>query len=188
MASSQTASRPSTYVTPMTIHDRVGYLSGQLPRADGSLVCVGTVGAEIDLESARAAARLCAEACLTVLDANRSQGRLLRVLKVTGFVPHPLTSRHKGRSSMPHADRRDPESNRSASRVNPIVPGRGQERTRFGSDCWFIPNTRPGGQRQSIATIRPVYHWPAGGRFDDQLVIRCHTFSHTTKDQRPAWA
>ncbi|MEV6133389.1 RidA family protein [Streptomyces violaceusniger] len=82
------ASTPSGYVTPVVVHQGVAYVSGQLPRKDGRIAYHGKVGADVDVESARAAARLCAQACLTTLDSELSGegGRVLRILKITGFV------------------------------------------------------------------------------------------------------
>ena len=75
----------STYVTPVVVHGGIAYVSGQLPRRDGTLAHTGRVGAEVDVETARNAAGLCAQGCLDAL-ANTPGVRLDRVLKLTGFV------------------------------------------------------------------------------------------------------
>lgn len=62
------APQPSTYVTPLTVHNGLGFLSGQLPRKNGEIEYRGKVGAQVDVASARAAARLCAEACVAALE------------------------------------------------------------------------------------------------------------------------
>jgi enamine deaminase RidA (YjgF/YER057c/UK114 family) len=76
----------STRVTPVVVHDGIAYVSGQLPRIAGDLRVRGKVGAEIDLERAREAARLCAEACIAQLARHVGEANILRVLKITGFV------------------------------------------------------------------------------------------------------
>lgn len=82
-----TSPKPSSFVTTFTSHRGFGFLSGQLPRKDGELMYRGKAGAENDLESARAAAKLSAEACIQALDRELGgRDRLLRVLKITGFV------------------------------------------------------------------------------------------------------
>ncbi|WP_228053760.1 RidA family protein [Streptomyces antimycoticus] len=83
----KTASAPSSYVTPLVVHEGFAYVSGQLPRKDGQIAYHGKVGADVDLDSAREAARLCAQACLNVLNRELTEGRRLqRILKITGFV------------------------------------------------------------------------------------------------------
>lgn len=63
------------------------YVSGQLPKVGGKVAYKGRVGHEVDLESARHAARACVVNILAVL--KRELGNLERVKKVvrmTGFV------------------------------------------------------------------------------------------------------
>ncbi len=79
--------QPSTRVTPVVIHNGVAYVSGQLPRKDGVLAVKGKVGSEVSLEQAQEAAGLCAVACLEQLQkALGPNGKLVRILKITGFV------------------------------------------------------------------------------------------------------
>jgi len=81
---------PSAYAKLLTIHDGAGdlaFLSGQLPRQDGKVAYIGTVGEDISLDEAKAAAKLCAVNCLAKLNQELGEERrLLRILKVTGFV------------------------------------------------------------------------------------------------------
>jgi enamine deaminase RidA (YjgF/YER057c/UK114 family) len=80
------APTPAFQYVPVTIHERMAFVSGQLPRQGESLV-TGKVGADIDLEQAREAARLCilqGLACLT--QALGSLDRVEKILKITGFV------------------------------------------------------------------------------------------------------
>jgi enamine deaminase RidA (YjgF/YER057c/UK114 family) len=61
--------------------------SGQLPMQDGGLMCVGKVGADVSIEAAQAAARLCALNCLTqVKVTGTSLENVARVFRVEGYV------------------------------------------------------------------------------------------------------
>ena len=77
---------PAFQYVPVTIHERLAFVSGQLPR-DGESIVTGKIGGAVDLEHGRHAARLCilqALACLA--QALGSLDRIDRVLKITGFV------------------------------------------------------------------------------------------------------
>ena len=50
------AATPAFQYVPVTIHERLAFVSGQLPRQGESLV-TGKVGVDVDLEQAREAAR-----------------------------------------------------------------------------------------------------------------------------------
>ncbi len=61
--------------------------SGQLPRIDGKLTCLGRLGDTVTVEEGREAASVCALNALAVLEAALgSLDRVERVLTVTGFV------------------------------------------------------------------------------------------------------
>lgn len=80
-------SPPGGLYTPVVIHAGIAYVSGQLPRRDGSLAYRGKLGAELDIEAGRVAARLCGLQALAALDAALGgTQRILRLLKLTGFV------------------------------------------------------------------------------------------------------
>jgi enamine deaminase RidA (YjgF/YER057c/UK114 family) len=80
------AAAPAFQYVPVTMHERLAFVSGQLPRHGESLV-TGKVGADVDLEQGREAARLCILQALAVLNqALGSLDRIDKVLKVTGFV------------------------------------------------------------------------------------------------------
>jgi enamine deaminase RidA (YjgF/YER057c/UK114 family) len=80
------SSAQGLYVT-VAIHGDVAYVSGQLPRINNELQYRGKVGREISIDEARAAARLCASQCLSVLEKEiGSLDKVARLLKVTGFV------------------------------------------------------------------------------------------------------
>jgi enamine deaminase RidA (YjgF/YER057c/UK114 family) len=76
----------SNRVTPVVVHDGIAYVSGQLPRLAGVLQYQGKVGSDVDLETARIAAALCAEAGYAVLCEVVGAENILRILKITGFV------------------------------------------------------------------------------------------------------
>ena len=86
-SASETRSQASRYVTPVVVHEGLAFVSGQLPRRAGQLVCCGRVGAEVDVEAARDAARISASACVSLLEAAvGGRQNIVRILKVTGFV------------------------------------------------------------------------------------------------------
>jgi enamine deaminase RidA (YjgF/YER057c/UK114 family) len=80
--------QPAFQYVPVTLHREVAYVSGQLPKEDdGEVRILGKVGAEIDIETAQRAARICILQGLSCLKAALgSLDRIERVLKVTGFV------------------------------------------------------------------------------------------------------
>jgi enamine deaminase RidA (YjgF/YER057c/UK114 family) len=70
----------------LTLHG-VARTSGQLPRIDGTLTCLGRLGDDVTVEQGREAAAVCALNALAVLEvALGSLDRISRVLTVTGFV------------------------------------------------------------------------------------------------------
>ena len=62
------------------------YVSGQLPLVDGKLTMAGKVGAEVTPEQGVELARTCALNALAAIDALVGLGRLVKVVKITGFV------------------------------------------------------------------------------------------------------
>jgi len=77
---------PAFQYVPVTIHERLAFVSGQLPR-NGEEIVTGKVGAETGLERAQEAARLCILQALACLKQSLgSLDRVDRILKVTGFV------------------------------------------------------------------------------------------------------
>ncbi|PZR62095.1 MAG: LysR family transcriptional regulator, partial [Chloroflexi bacterium] len=63
------------------------FTSGQIPMEGGQLLCKGQVDQEIGEEDARAAARLAALNCLSVIKSVIGNlDRIVRVIKLTGFV------------------------------------------------------------------------------------------------------
>ncbi|HEV8565548.1 MAG TPA: RidA family protein [Actinoplanes sp.] len=62
------------------------YVSGQLPMVDGKLPYVGKVGAEVTAEQGAELARTCALNALAAIDALVGLGRVVKIVKLTGFV------------------------------------------------------------------------------------------------------
>ena len=62
------------------------YTSGQLPLVDGTTTCIGKLGEGVSVEDAAQAARLCTLNGLAAVDALVGLDRIVRVVKVVGFV------------------------------------------------------------------------------------------------------
>ena len=84
---------PHDPLDAVVVHGGVARTSGQLPRIDGELTCIGTLGDSVDVEEGARAAAVCALNALSVLEvALGSLDRVERVLTVTGFVASTPTS------------------------------------------------------------------------------------------------
>jgi enamine deaminase RidA (YjgF/YER057c/UK114 family) len=65
----------------------MAYVSGQLPRSGGQVLFTGKAGADVSLVQAQAAAEACVLQALAQLKVGLGDlGRVLRILKVTGYV------------------------------------------------------------------------------------------------------
>jgi enamine deaminase RidA (YjgF/YER057c/UK114 family) len=62
------------------------YVSGQLPMVEGKLPQTGKVGAEVTTEEATELAKVCALNALAAIESLVGLGRLVKIVKVTGFV------------------------------------------------------------------------------------------------------
>lgn len=81
------AAEPSFNYVPVKVYRGVAYVSGQLPKVDGSVRVFGKVGAEVDLETAREQARICILQGLACLKVELGGfGRIESILKVNGYV------------------------------------------------------------------------------------------------------
>ncbi len=81
------AATPSFDYVPVTAHDDVLYVSGQLPKEDGEVRITGIAGADISIEQAQRAARICVLQGLACAAAYAGGlDNVSRVLRVTGFV------------------------------------------------------------------------------------------------------
>ncbi len=78
---------PHDPLDAVVVHGGVARTSGQLPRIDGELTCIGTLGDTVGVEEGARAAAVCALNALSVLEAALgSLDRVERVLTVTGYV------------------------------------------------------------------------------------------------------
>ena len=78
---------PHDPLDAVVIFNGTARTSGQLPRIDGKLTCLGRLGDTVTVEEGREAAAVCALNALAVLEeALGSLDRITRVLTVTGFV------------------------------------------------------------------------------------------------------
>jgi len=62
------------------------YVSGQLPMIEGKLPLTGKVGAEVTAEQGAELARTCAVNVLAAIEALVGLGRVVKIVKVSGFV------------------------------------------------------------------------------------------------------
>jgi enamine deaminase RidA (YjgF/YER057c/UK114 family) len=78
---------PHDPLAAVVIHGGTARTSGQLPRINGQLTCVGTLGIDVTAEAGAHAARVCALNALSVLRQSLgSLDRIERILTVTGYV------------------------------------------------------------------------------------------------------
>ena len=78
---------PTFQYIPVTVHAGVAYISGQLPKEGEEVRITGKVGADVDLETAQRAARICILQGLSCLKAAiGSLENVEQILKVSGFV------------------------------------------------------------------------------------------------------
>lgn len=81
------AARPAFQYVPVAVHAGLAHVAGQLPKVDGEVRVFGKVGAEVTVEQAEEAARICAlQGLACLVEALGSSERILRILKITGFV------------------------------------------------------------------------------------------------------
>lgn len=81
------APAPAANYVPYVVSGATLYVSGQISRDAGGLIC-GRLGEDLSVEQGAAAARTCALALLAQAGAalGGDFGRLVRVVKLTGFV------------------------------------------------------------------------------------------------------
>ncbi|WP_026877792.1 RidA family protein [Jiangella gansuensis] len=92
------AATPSFDYVPVTQAGDVLYVSGQLPKEDGQVRITGRLGDDVDVETARRAARICVlQGLACAAEHVGDLDRVDRVLRITGFVAstpdfhdHPL--------------------------------------------------------------------------------------------------
>ena len=78
---------PHDPLDAVVVHDGIARTSGQLPRIDGQLTCIGVLGDDVSVPEGYEAAKVCALNALAVLKAELGTlDRIERILTVTGFV------------------------------------------------------------------------------------------------------
>jgi enamine deaminase RidA (YjgF/YER057c/UK114 family) len=78
---------PHDPLDAVVVWDGIARTSGQLPRIEGVLTCIGVVGDTVTVDDAREAASVCALNALSVLQAELGTlDRVERILSVTGYV------------------------------------------------------------------------------------------------------
>jgi enamine deaminase RidA (YjgF/YER057c/UK114 family) len=78
---------PHDPLDAVVVHGGVARTSGQLPRIDGRITCIGTLGRDVTVEEGANAARVCVLNALSVLRAELGTlDRIERVLSLTGYV------------------------------------------------------------------------------------------------------
>ncbi len=78
---------PHEPLDSVVVHNGIARTSGQLPRVDGALTCVGALGIDVTTEEGADAAAVCALNALSVLEGSLGTlDRIERVLTVTGYV------------------------------------------------------------------------------------------------------
>jgi len=81
------AAIPAFNYVPVTLHQGVAYVAGQMPKVDGEVRVFGKAGGEVDLAVAQEQARICILQGLACLDqALGSLDRISQVLRVNGYV------------------------------------------------------------------------------------------------------
>jgi enamine deaminase RidA (YjgF/YER057c/UK114 family) len=82
----QVAAPVAAYI-PAVRSGNLVWTSGQVPFVDGKLATTGKVGAEVDADTAKALARICALNAIAAIAAEIGDlDRVRRVVKVVGFV------------------------------------------------------------------------------------------------------
>lgn len=86
-----TPAAPAANYVPFVKTGNLLFVSGQIPMGPNGIEFVGKLGADADIETGRAAARLCAINLLAqVKAATGDLEKLVRVVKLTGFVNSTL--------------------------------------------------------------------------------------------------
>ncbi|WP_274308474.1 RidA family protein [Solibacillus daqui] len=81
------ATPPLYNYVPVTIHQHIAYISGQVPRIDGHIPFPGKVGRDVTIEQASELAEYCVLKGLSCLKAQiGSLDQVEHILKVTGYV------------------------------------------------------------------------------------------------------
>lgn len=77
---------PVAAYVPVVRDGNLVFTSGQLPMVDGKLPFVGKVGGDVTVEQGAQLARTCALNALAAIDSLVGLGRVVKIVKLTGFV------------------------------------------------------------------------------------------------------
>jgi enamine deaminase RidA (YjgF/YER057c/UK114 family) len=78
---------PHHPLAAVVVHNGIARTSGQLPRIDGKLTCVGVLGETVSVDEGREASKVCALNALAVLTEELGDlDRIDRLLTLTGYV------------------------------------------------------------------------------------------------------
>lgn len=77
---------PLAAYVPAVQSGNLVYVSGQVPLVEGKVLHPGKVGAEVTVEQAAEAARVCALNALAAIDALVGLGRVVKIVRISGFV------------------------------------------------------------------------------------------------------
>ena len=81
------APKPLASYIPVTRVGNLVFTAGQIPLENGTLKYKGKIGKEIDLETGKEAAKLCAINCLSVIKTEIDDlDKIKKIVKVTVFV------------------------------------------------------------------------------------------------------
>lgn len=109
-------------------HDSCIYVSGQIPRIDERIIHPGRVGAEVSLDQAQEAAKICALRCLALLQLDAgSLDTIKAVLRINVFVQSADTFTQQS------------EVANSASRIIHSVLGEAGAHTRTSVGVYQLP-------------------------------------------------
>ena len=78
--------KPVAAYVPAVVTGNLVFTAGQLPFVDGALPATGKVGSDVSPEDAAGHARRAALNALAAIDALVGLGRLVKIVKLTGFV------------------------------------------------------------------------------------------------------
>jgi len=81
------APEPMGAYVPFAKSGKIVFVSGQLPRQDGKIICTGKVGSGVSIEKAQEAAKLCGLNALSVLKAASGDlDHIKQILRLTCWV------------------------------------------------------------------------------------------------------
>lgn len=82
-----TPNAPAANYVPTVLSGSHLFISGQLPMRDGKLAFAGQLGADVEIDDGRAAAKLCAIHLLAQAKSALGElDRIVRIVKIVGFV------------------------------------------------------------------------------------------------------